>query len=381
LVEGSPSSIRAVANYLETDLGGGAREFAAVLPTAVDKIASAWEGLAGDACVDSLRTGHSSVVGINEHATARAGDVRWLADELEAVLATMANVRATARANGIRVAMTTLYRPSVHPQVPVGSVEFERYEGQMAVWRSATTTVASAKNRWERAVESFSDSWGDNSSSLVGLSNELFSTTATAAALANKAYRLVSQRNLLLNHLASAERSLSLVVDASGKPTVPSSRFYELVDEVDILKTGASTTDDLLKSGLRVGSRLAKGLWVLGIAGTGYAIYDDIQSGESVDQAVVSNVGGFLAGVGTGAAVGAIVGSFIVPPAGTIVGAVVGGIIGAGVGMFTSGAIDHLYENASAGLASTVEAGFQEIGDTFEAAGDLVSGAWDALFG
>lgn len=142
-----------------------------------------------------------------------------------------------------------------------------------------------------------------------------------------------------------------------------------------------ATTDDLLKGGLRVGSRVSKGLLVLGVAGTGYSIYDDVQSGESVEQAVVSNVGGFAAGALAGVGVGAVVGSFILPPAGTVVGAIGGGVIGAGVGMFTSGAIDHLYESASAGFLDTVDAGVQEIGDTVGAVGDLANSAWHSVFG
>ncbi|QAY59767.1 hypothetical protein ET475_07035 [Microbacterium protaetiae] len=51
------------------------------------------------------------------------------------------------------------------------------------------------------------------------------------------------------------------------------------------------------------------------------------------------------------------------------------------VGLFTSGAIDHLFEDASAGFVDTVKAGWDEVSSTGEATGDLASGAWHSIFG
>lgn len=59
-------------------------------------------------------------------------------------------------------------------------------------------------------------------------------------------------------------------------------------------------------------------------------------------QAVASGGAGFLASVGAGAATGAVIGSFVPIPG---VGTAVGAVIGAGVGIFTSGAVDSLFEN------------------------------------
>jgi hypothetical protein len=84
---------------------------------------------------------------------------------------------------------------------------------------------------------------------------------------------------------------------------------------------------------------------------------------------VASGAGGFLASLGTGALTGAAIGSSV-PGVGTAIGAVVG----AGVGIFTSGAIDSLFENGlDAGKA--FDRGGEAVVDTGKA---IVGGVVDA---
>lgn len=380
-VDGSPRSLREVASFLDTSVAGGAGAYSESLRTALGRLREVWTGESGEALNQSLHKGRTSLIAIEEQAKARASDVRRLADELDAVLAALMDIRATARSGGLAVMMTTIYRPVLDPRAMLGSAEYQRYLRQVDLWRWIKSTVGEAKARWDRAVESFSDSWESSSSSLVGTTVELFSTAVTGSALAHKGYQLAAHRNLMSSLLESTRSHISASVDAEGKLRVPRSRYYELVDQAEHLKVSAATADDTLKNGLRVGSKLSKGLLGLGIAGTGYAIYDDIQSGESVEQAVASNVGGFAAGMLAGAGAGAVVGTIIGGPVGTVVGAVVGGLVGAGVGMFTSGVIDHLFENASATIASTLQAGFDEVANTVGAVGDAIGGLWSSLFG
>jgi len=251
-----------------------------------------------------------------------------------------ADARATAYGGELTVNGTQFHGPGNAPSVqlesaapyaetpasaPAGTI----YSKRVTAWNTSVEQATGGYDAWQQALDAFSKFWNEAGGNFTSLSSGLLTTGVTAGTLANSAYRLQS---------------------------------VKLVD------------------GLRVGSKVSKGLWALGVAGTGYAIYDDMQHGESAVQATTSNVGGFLAGVGAGAGVGAIVGSFIVPPAGTIVGAAVGGSIGAGVGIFTSGAIDHLFEDASAGFTDTIGAGVDELADTGKAIGGLVSGAWNSIF-
>lgn len=127
-----------------------------------------------------------------------------------------------------------------------------------------------------------------------------------------------------------------------------------------------------------------------GLVGVGIAV--DLADGESVPQAVASNVGGYAAGavattaVTAGAswlattAAGAAIGTAIPIP---VVGTVAGAVVGLGVGIFTSGAIDSLFKNGP-DVGAAFEAGGEAItetvgavGDGLEAAGDFVGG----LFG
>jgi hypothetical protein len=206
----------------------------------------------------------------------------------------------------------------------------------------------------------------------------------SATALSNTAYRLKSAIRLDQQRLATAQRNLADSIK-DGRALVPKDDIYALMDEAAKVNTSIAEKHGALRTGLRVGSKLSRGLLVLGVAGTAYGVYDDIQHGESATQAVVSNGGGFLAGLGASAFAGAVtgtaVGLFIAPPAGTIAGAVVGTIIGGAVGIFTSGAIDHLFEDAQAGFGDTLKAGMDEVADTGVAIGDLATGAWHAIFG
>ncbi len=115
--------------------------------------------------------------------------------------------------------------------------------------------------------------------------------------------------------------------------------WYKDLDEAKRLASSADdlarTADDLRTTSkslpLKLGGALA-------VAGIGYDIY----TGKDPVQAVASGGGGFFASVAAGAGTGALIGTFVPIPG---VGTAVGAVVGAGVGIFTSGAIDSLFEN------------------------------------
>ena len=129
---------------------------------------------------------------------------------------------------------------------------------------------------------------------------------------------------------------------------------------------------------------VGRALGVLGVAATGYSIYDDIQSGESPAQATVSNVAAMGASIAAGAYIGGVVGTAIpVPVVGTATGVVVGVVAGTVVGAFTSGVIDSAWENGLDSLGDAGNAvmdGLGEVADTGAAIGNLAEDAWDAIF-
>ena len=147
------------------------------------------------------------------------------------------------------------------------------------------------------------------------------------------------------------DRALKTDPGAIGK-----TRWYQ---DLDHARTMSSSADDLARTATRV-ERSSKTLPLkAGGALAAAGILWDIHSGKDPTQAVASGAGGFLASVGAGAATGAIVGSFVPIPG---VGTAAGAIIGAGVGIFTSGAIDSLFENGP------------DVGEAAEAGWDAVRG-------
>jgi len=362
-IEGSPSSIENVATYLRSTLSGASSTWSGDVDSGRTKATGAWSGAAADAFAGRVDTASKSIVADGDEASSVASQVSKLASALTTAQQKMADARATAYGGGLTVSGTQIHGPGNAPSVqlesaapyaetPASASAGTSYSKKVTAWNTSVEQATGGYDAWQQALDAFSKFWNEAGGNFTSLTSGLLTTGVTAGTLANSAYRLQSVKVVNTDRLVSADKALAQMVD-DGRITVPKSTFYALSDEALAARTAISSADDMLVDGLRVGSKVSKGLWALGIAGTGYAIYDDMQHGESAVQATTSNVGGFQAGVGAGAGVGGIVGSCIVPPAGTIVGAAVGGIISAGVGIFTSGAIDHLFEDASAGFTDT----------------------------
>lgn len=123
------------------------------------------------------------------------------------------------------------------------------------------------------------------------------------------------------------------------------------------------------------GAKLAS--WKLGGALAVVGVGLDLASGESPAQAVTSGAGGVAASVLAGAGTGAAVGTLIPVPG---VGTVAGAVVGAGVGIFTSGAIDSLFEDGP-DVSDALDAGFESLTDTGGAIADGVGAVVDGIGG
>ncbi|MGH3620689.1 MAG: hypothetical protein ACRDQ5_02740, partial [Sciscionella sp.] len=162
--------------------------------------------------------------------------------------------------------------------------------------------------------------------------------------------------------------------------------MYQNLDAAGSSTTAASTAADDAAKATRSGKSIGlKAGGVLAAAGIAY----DISQGKPADQAIVSGVGGFGASVATGA----VFGSFGGP-----IGIGFGAVVGAGVGVFTSGAIDSLYENGIGAIGQAIKDGRDAVVDTGEtvfdagkavggaladagaAAGGAIKDAWNAIF-
>ncbi|MFV0286216.1 MAG: hypothetical protein ACK5IM_07490 [Demequina sp.] len=344
-IEGSPSQIESLATFLRSTGAEASDDLALAVTGAKGASQDHWTGATGGAMRARLGDTASAATGMADQLPRIATALDALAEGLRGAQSKMSSARTVARSGGLTVTGTTV----AHPDALMAGRSADEQQSLVDAWEEVVTLAEQAYQTWIDAI-------------------------------AASSYRLTATRSFHLDNAARLMDHVDALSPESRVATTPD-HLYELLDGASESRRLAGEADDLLSKGIKVGSKLGKGLEVLGFAATGYAIYDDIESGESVEQAVTSNVGGMAAGMLAGAGAGAIVGSFIVPPAGTVVGAVVGTIVGAGVGMFTSGVIDHLWEDASAGFADTVEAGWNEIADTGKAVGDLATGVWDAVFG
>ncbi|WP_062076684.1 hypothetical protein [Demequina globuliformis] len=389
LIEGTPVSIREVETFLANAFSQAATSLADSARDSARTSQDAWEGVSGTAFrtrLNKLRAAAEDVR--DETATARTA-LTALADALESAHTTMDSARALARAGGLTVVGTVIYAPGPAPVImadqmgtAAAQTALSTYQASVDAWNSAIAVADEAFLAWAEAVETFSTVAIAFPGSLATLTDGLITGASDVTKLAAKAHSLSALREL---HLDTQARLLGHAdaITPDGRLTSTKAHFYDLLNGADDAGAKVKAIDDVLNkhSGVRNAARVGKGVPVLGIAATGYGIWADMEAGESGGQAVVSNVGGAAIGMGAAIGTGALIGSFIAPPAGTIVGAGVGAIVGAAAGIFASGAIDHMWENASEGFVDTVNAGWKEITDTGEAIGDLASDAWGAIFG
>lgn len=402
-IEGSPDDIETIAVFLKNKVAGGAENFSSDISSARATTLDGWAGSGADAFSETVSTANTSVATYGTEASSVGRSVLVLADALRDAQSRMTGALATASAGGLAVSGTQVHRPGSAPtreyepdepgtETASSATATAAHAAKVQTWNTVVAEAEAANAQWQEALDTFATTWAASGANMLTVLTGLLTGAITGGALANAAFRLTSTKVTNAERLASLTKSLESARPPSGAINGPKSNFYSLLDETDDVAKLLSTTDDLLAGGekglmgtLRAGAALSKGLVVLGIAGTGYGIYDDIvNGGESWQQATASNIGGMVAGIGAGAGTGAIIGSFILPPAGTIVGAAAGAVVGGVVGVFTSGMIDGMFE----GAGNVFESGWNELVDTGEAlgdaagaVGDAIGGAWNSIFG
>lgn len=408
-IDGNVDDIEAIARFMKSKVSGGAETWSVDIRSARTKTLDGWSGDAADAFETVITGADSSIESFREQTASVASAMFVLADALRTAQSSMSTVRSAAESGNLTVTGTQIHQPTAPPlstPTPMPSGEDPReadtladaYASQVQTWNCCVTDAASANEGWRNALETFASVWSSSGANMITLLSGLLTGGVTGSALANSAFALKSTKLINAERFASLTRTLA---DAApdGKVVIPKTSYYQLLDDAGdaakavsaAQKALAGSADDLME-GVKAGSKLSKGLFIVGVLGTGYGIYDDMQNGESGTQAVTSNVGGMAAGMGasvvTGLAVGAAVGSFIAPPAGTIAGVVVGAVVGGVTGVFTSGLIDHLFEGAADGIGGAIEAGWNEVTDTVGAIGDGIGAigegigdTWNSIFG
>ncbi|QZY28789.1 WXG100 family type VII secretion target [Nocardioides coralli] len=383
-IEGSPASIRSAAGWLSGSLRPAVERGGEALVAARRTASADWRGETAEAFTGAMSRAVTQTDRVEDAVRMVRDAFDDYADTLQRCQQRMAEIREQARAAGLTVAGSTVLPPGDGPAHP-GTPPAAPTAGQAAAWDATVAAYNAHQERIEaynRLVRLADEVWADlrrawervtaKDRSLDGV-NWTFVITDVASGFAGavlgvhgsilrdsaRYFGNVSQTNLI--RLQGMDR----VHDAA--------RYYDDLDHYRRL--GAGAADDAARGARFLAAGKAVPLVTGGLL-TGVGVWYDMEhGGESAAQAVTSNVGGFAASVAAGAAIGSIGGP---------VGIVGGIVIGAGVGVFTSGMIDGLWESGG-DVGEALMAGADTIVDTggalLEGAGDVGGAIVDGIGG
>lgn len=382
-VDGTPESIRAAAAWLRDALSpavsAGTDDLYRVRTTAQ----AGWEGTAGDGFASRAGSSAAKAEELSDAVGRCAQEFDDAAAQLQQTQDRMHEIRGAASSAGLQVSGDVIEEPGPAPAGPgsplsgaaatTAAIESynlavaaaDRHAELVRAYEIAHRDATAAREVWAFAVQTLANVWADVTGKWFFIVSDL--VNGSAGYLAERHVFALREQAKFLSQEADKFLELARTAPAGS----PASTVYRDVDLSRVFKEGA---DDAATAALRSETSAARiGLragGALSVAGVAYDIYN----GKPVEQAVVSGAGGFGASLAAGAATGALIGS-AVPGLGTAVGAVVG----VGAGLFTSGAIDSLYQNGG-DVGDAIGAGMDAIGDAGAAVGGLAKGTWDAIF-
>lgn len=337
-VPGYPAAFQAAADYLRRDMASGASTLGDEVLAQRSNLERGWEGEGGSAFGNRANILTGSADGYAELASTMATEVEALGHTLSATQLGMEAIRGKAAAAGLPVAGTLI----VEPQFVADN---ENYERLVNAWNAAVTQHDQQMKDWYDALDHTSAFVKGHASDLIGVTADLMVAGYSAALLA-KASKIMSTQALIMTEEASrlAARAGEL------RKLLHSGQLLDQLDHLDDLYYGSQDAARAAEEAKgfvkepKIPGPLKGGLGVLSGIMAGYGVYDDMQSGESTQQAVVSQGGGLFAGAVAGGLTGGAIGTAGFP----VVGTIVGGVVGAGAGMLADWGIDQAYEHDQA---------------------------------
>lgn len=336
-VPGNPSAIEGAAAYLRESLESGADTLADEVHTQRGLLASAWEGEGGEAFHSRATTLAERADFYVTMAEAAAGELEYVASVLSVVQLGMGAVRTQAVVGGLQLSGTRVLAPAETGEGPA-------YETAVATWNTVVTDHAEHLQKWFDALEEATGFFKDHTADLVQMVVGLMTAGYSSYLMQKLAKILAGEAAFRKANVAALAGELEDMVDR-----MRSGRFYGTLDNYDHLvgeyKNATSAADEAAQAAKnpKLPGGIRGGLGALGVLATAYGVYDDVQSGESTEQAVVSQGGGLLAGLVAGGLTGFAVGT-VAPGPGNVVGAISGALAGGVAGYFTDQQIDQMYE-------------------------------------
>lgn len=349
-IPGSAADIRAAGAYLSDTLSGGITALADTVVGQRGTLQRGWEGEAGEAFTGRATILARAADDVSVAVSAMGQQYETLASILDVVQLGMAAVRAEAAAAGLEVLGEQILPPPFGPYA-ADSPALDAAQDKAAAYERATARSAELIAQWNDALTQTADFVQTNATDIGQFTVDLIVAGYSAALLSRAASVMSAQA---AHKVAEATRLSSYADDLAdalrSERMSPYKGFYSEVD--DLMGRSRQAADEAADAAAaakspKLPSGLARGLGILGPLAAGYGVYDDLQHGESTEQAVKSQGGGLLSGMLVGGATGAAMGTMGFPVAGTIVGGVVGGV----TGLVVSNEIDEHYENDVAAQA------------------------------
>lgn len=374
-LKGSPDSIDSAARWLDRTLGAAVGGGGELVATARSVASSDWDGAAATGFVSRMGVAVEKFDLVHDSVSSAARELAAYADTLRRLQARMAEIRASARAAGLTVSAYVVEPPGAPPTHPgpdpVGRVSptlvdahaaaldaFAAHQARVEAYERLAAAAAAVREELLGGALAVEDEYrGLSGSGLALTALDIAGGFGVGAVELHSTFGRGTGEGLI----KQADDYIDLIKrDASGF----GNHDLEHWDERRRVGTDMVRQADEVDRGAKVTS------WKLGGALAVVGVGLDLAAGESPAQAVVSNGGGLAASVIAGAGTGAVVGSFIPVPG---VGTAVGAVVGAGVGVFTSGAIDSLFEDGP-DVKDAWDAGVESLTDTGGAIVDGVGG-------
>jgi uncharacterized protein YukE len=336
-IDGRPADLSAAAAYLTEVLGDGIDQLADRVTRERSAATGGWRGQAADAFADRAAALACSADGVAASARTIGREVQALADVLEGVQAAMAGVRAEARAAGLHVTGTVIQQPA-----PALSFVGSATNGPLPIiaYGAARGRAAELHQAWGTALTESAHTLDSQRVTVAQVTRDLLAGGYRAWLDNELSPVLHGQARFLTDE---ARRALDDLAELSSDLHQGRIQPYPGVyDDIDDLRRLAAEADEGAATYLRTADRFATVGTVLDRAGPAlalYGVYDDVQRGESIGQAALSQGASAAAGgITTSVLIGAAAGSPF-----PVVGSVIGAGIGAAAGIAANKGVDHLY--------------------------------------
>lgn len=387
-IDGRPETIEAAAAWVRNSLAAAITDAVSQIYSVRNRADSGWRGAAAEAFRDKMTGAGRTGDDFSESAVKMAQTFDDTAADLRGAQREMERIRTEAASAGLPVNERTIQDPGPAPPAagaaPTGEAAtpvsvaahdqaaqaVEAHARKVAAYQQAKIDADDVRVKWRASAEAITKVSNTTAAQAWFSVTDIANSTAAAAAAQAHRSVLLKHSTALLNDANQAMRHISAVHDGYTGIVTDRKGMYQNLDRARASTQAAGTAADDAAKATKLGEKFTlKAGGALAAAGVVY----EISQGKDPVQATVGGVASFGASV----AVGAGVGSLIPVP---VVGTAAGAIVGAGVGVFTSGMVDSLFENGVDEIGGAIEDGAKAVADVGSAIGGGVKDAWNSVF-